>query len=199
MNSLGREPQDGGKKKTEAAERRQIPRRDSCGSRLSPGLSPLRGSFIYGGSVPGAHAPGYESFAAPRLTSAGLAIPETLGFHLGRFLGPPHRIPDEPNGLFRNCVRSRDGRRRAPKGRQMNSLGREPQEPRDRKFKPRSGDRYMATTAAAHAAAPVCRPSGAMFVFRHRYPGLTPRAKYLSPLRGSHLARFHRPTSSNSG
>ena len=133
MNSLGREPQDGGKKKTEAAERRQIPRRDSRSSRFSPGLSPLRGSFIYGRSVPGAHAPGYESFAAPRLTSAGLAIPETLGFHLRRFLGPPHRISDEPNvtgvrgrtdpNAVGSDARDRPKRRRPSRGRRSGSVG----------------------------------------------------------------------------
>ena len=82
MNSLGREPQDGGKEKTEAAERRQIPRRDSRGSRFSPGLSPLRGSFIYGGSVPGAYAPGYESFAAPRLTSREISSAHLIEFRM---------------------------------------------------------------------------------------------------------------------
>ena len=61
---------------------RKTPRGDGCGSRCSPNLSPLRGSIIIGFSLPGAHAPGYASSAAPRLTSPRLAMIEYLGFHL---------------------------------------------------------------------------------------------------------------------
>ena len=50
---------------------------------------------------------------------------------------------------------------------------------------PEGGDRYLYETAAAHGTARVCRPSGALIFWGIPTPGLTPRAKHLSPLRGS--------------
>ena len=102
MLSLGCEPQDEGKKKEKAVERRQMPNRYDCGSRSSSDLPPLRGFFIYWASPPGAHAPGYASFAAPRLTSPGLATPGVRSSHLRHSFDPSHRIPDEPSVLT-NC------------------------------------------------------------------------------------------------
>jgi len=59
--------------------------------------------------------------------------------------------------LIRNYVRSWDGSRQAPKGRQMMSPGREPRDRAEKKKEePRSGDRYLARTAKAHAESPVC-------------------------------------------
>jgi len=70
-----------------------MPGQYACGSRSRTSLSPLRGSISYWEFLPGAHAPGYASTAAPRLTGIS-----------PRSCASSHRIPDEPNVLTWNVL-----------------------------------------------------------------------------------------------
>jgi hypothetical protein len=77
----------------------------------------------------------------------------------------------------------------APKARQTISLGREPQGNDMNKLKAAKRRQTIKGQSAADAAAAICRPSGLrVFVapasWGLRLLGLTPQAKYLSPLRG---------------
>jgi len=85
-----------------------------------------------------------------------------------------------PEALLTVC-----SRRRAAKRRHIFSLGRQPQD----QVKEKMTSRVAATDnqrskAAAHAAAAICRPSGAVFQRTSRTLGLTPQAMNLTPLRG---------------
>ena len=72
----------------------------------------------------------------------------------------------------------------------MLSLGREPQDGVQKKDEPRSGDRIIAPTSAAHAADMDLPPLRGCFFLVSRILGLTPQAMNMSLLRSFFLSHL---------
>ena len=109
------------------------------------------------------------------------------GGNRGRSPRPPH--PSRARRTVDQSVFDGWMRCSAPEGRQIFSLGREPQEESRKKIKSRGAATDLSRgISAAHAAEQICRPlRGLNHLLVSRFLGLTPQAKQMSPLRGSHL------------
>lgn len=89
------------------------------------------------------------------------------------------------NWIFRDFWRSRESGGSSPAGAIGFSPGRKPRGSRTRKGnQPRSGGRWPSSREVTHASARILSPLRGYSCFHLRFPGLAPRAMYLSPLRG---------------